>query len=165
MSEAFKPAAPNDVYRRSIYTNVRRTGPSPAMLAFDAPRRAVCAAKRERTDTPLQALILLNGTQYVEAARVLGEKLHRDAKGEIAGMIEQGFLRCLSRQPDDRERAILQRLYAEQLAHFTAKPNEAAQLLKTGNAKPDVSIPAPVAAAATVLAQALINHDASIVKR
>ena len=87
MSEAFKPANPSGgdgVYRRSLYTNWRRTGPPPAMVAFDAPRRAVCIAKRERTDSPLQALILLNGMQYVEAARVLGEKLHRNPQGDVA---------------------------------------------------------------------------------
>ena len=151
MSEAFKPARPSGgdgVYRRSLYTNWRRTSPPPAMLAFDAPRRAVCSAKRERTDSPLQALILLNGTQYVEAARVLGEKLHRDAKGDVAAMIEQGFLRCLSRPPDAREREIMQQLYREQLAHFQGKPTEAAAFLKIGNAKPAAAIPAPEAAAA-----------------
>ncbi len=168
MEEAFKPAKPtagDGVYRRSVYTNWRRTGPPPAMIAFDAPRRAVCSAKRERTDSPLQALILLNGTQYVEAARVLGEKLHRDAKGDLPAMIEQGFLRCLSRQPDAREREITTQLYREQLAYFQGKPAEAAALLKTGNAKPAADIPAPEAAAATVLAQALMNHDACVVKR
>jgi Protein of unknown function (DUF1553) len=168
MEEAFKPAKPSGgdgVYRRSVYTNWRRTGPPPAMIAFDAPRRAVCAAKRERTDSPLQALILLNGTQYVEAARVLGEKLHRDANGDVPAMIEQGFLRCLSRPPDARERAITTQLYREQLAYFQTKPDEAAALLKTGNAKPAADIPAPEAAAAAVLAQALMNHDACVVKR
>ncbi|MDA1230902.1 MAG: DUF1553 domain-containing protein, partial [Planctomycetota bacterium] len=117
MTEAFKPAAASggdDVYRRTIYTNWRRTGPPPAMVAFDAPRRAVCAAKRERTDSPLQALILLNGTQYVEAARVLGETLHRNAAGDVAAMVEQGCLRCLSRKPDARESEILSALHREQ---------------------------------------------------
>ncbi len=168
MSESFKPATPtagDGVYRRSIYTNWRRTGPPPAMVAFDAPRRAVCSAKRERTDSPLQALILLNGTQYVEAARVLGAKLHSDAKGDVAAMIDAGFLRCLSRHPDAREREILTQLYREQLDYFRAKPAEAAALLKTGNAKPSTDIPAPEAAAATTLAQALLNHDACVVKR
>ncbi|WP_206026439.1 DUF1553 domain-containing protein [Roseimicrobium sp. ORNL1] len=168
MTEAFKPTkadAGDDAYRRSLYTAWRRTSPPPAMVAFDAPRRAVCIAKRERTDSPLQALILLNGTQYVEAARVLGEKLHRDAKGGVKQMITQGFLACLSREPDAKELDILQQLHAEQLAHFRQHPTEADALLKQGNAKRDEAIPAPEAAAATVLAQTLMNHDACVVKR
>lgn len=168
MSEAFKPASPSGgdgVYRRSLYTSWRRTSPPPAMLAFDAPRRAVCIAKRERTDSPLQALILLNGTQYVEAARVLGEKLHKDAAGDVAKMVELGFMRCLSRKPDAREVEISRQLYAEQLAHFKAAPAEADAFLKAGNTKRDAGISAPDAAAATVLAQALMNHDACVVKR
>ncbi len=168
MSEAFKPAAPgagDALYRRSLYTVWRRTSPPPAMVAFDAPRRAVCIAKRERTDSPLQALILLNGTQYVEAARVLGEKLHRETAGDVAKMIEQGFLACLSCRPDAKELAILQQLHAEQLAYYKQQPAEAAALLKQGSAKHDPAIPAPEAAAAAVLVQALLNHDASVVKR
>lgn len=135
------------------------------MLAFDAPRRAVCSAKRERTDSPLQAFILLNGVQYVEAARVLGEKLHQESKGDISHMIESGFLRCLSRTPDAREKSICQQLYREQLTHFQANPQEAEQLLQTGTIKRDASIPPAEAAATTVLAQALLNHDACVVKR
>ncbi len=168
MTEAFKPVGPSAgdaVYRRSLYTSWRRTSPPPAMVAFDAPRRAVCTSKRERTDSPLQALILLNGVQYVEAARVLGEKLHQDAKGDAAKMIEQGFLRCLSRKPDARETKICTKLYAEQLVHFRAAPKEADELLKIGSSKHDALIAAPEAAAATVLAQALLNHDACVVKR
>ncbi|MDZ4404842.1 DUF1553 domain-containing protein [Prosthecobacter sp.] len=168
MSEAFKPVTPgagDTVYRRSLYSNWRRTSPPPAMVAFDAPRRAVCISRRERTDSPLQALILLNGVQYVEAARVLGEKLHLEAKGNLPQMIESGFLRCLSRKPDAKEMQICTQLYQEQLAHFKAVPKEAEELFKTGNAKRDVSVTAPEAAAAAVLAQALMNHDASVVKR
>jgi hypothetical protein len=168
MSEAFKPVTPgagDTVYRRSLYSNWRRTSPPPAMVAFDAPRRAVCISRRERTDSPLQALILLNGVQYVEAARVLGEKLHLEAKGDLSKIIELGFLRCLSRKPDAREVQICTQLYREQLAHFKAAPKEAEELLKTGNAKRDASVPMPEAAAAAVLAQALMNHDACVVKR
>ena len=168
MSESFKPAnasGGDGALRRSLYTNWRRTGPPPAMLAFDAPRRAVCSARRERTDSPLQALILLNGVQYVEAARALGESLHREAKGDVTAMIERGFLRCHSRKPDARETTILRKLYATQLEHFQAAPAEAAQFLKIGNVKRDEKIPAPEAAAATVLAQALLNHDGCVVKR
>ena len=103
--------------------------------------------------------------QYVEAARVLGEKLHKDMKGNLPAMIEQGFLRCLSRKPDAKEIEITTRLYTEQLAHFRQTPAEADKLLKTGNAKHDTAIPSPEAAAAAVLAQALLNHDACVVKR
>ncbi|MBN8419721.1 MAG: DUF1553 domain-containing protein [Verrucomicrobia bacterium] len=168
MTEAFKPMGPSAgdaVYRRSLYTNWRRTSPPPAMVAFDAPRRAVCISKRERTDSPLQALILLNGVQYVEAARVLGEKLHLETKGDLPKMIELAFLRCLSRKPDAKEISICTQLYQEQLTHFKASPKEAEELLKTGNAKRDASIALPEAAAAAVLAQALLNHDACVVKR
>lgn len=168
MTEAFKPAGPgagDAVYRRSLYTNWRRTSPPPAMVAFDAPRRAVCLSKRERTDSPLQALILLNGVQYVEAARVLGENLHRYAKGDVPKMIEMGFLLCLSRPPDEREKQICLQLHQEQLQHFQNHPQEAEALLKTGQTKPDPTLPAPQAAAAAVLTQALMNHDACVVKR
>jgi LPS O-antigen subunit length determinant protein (WzzB/FepE family) len=80
-------------------------------------------------------------------------------------MIESGFLRCLSRKPDVKEVQICTQLYQEQLTHFKAAPKEAEELLKTGNAKRDASVPAPEAAAAAVLAQALMNHDACVVKR
>lgn len=168
MTESFKPAAASNgdaVYRRSLYTNWRRTGPPPAMIAFDAPRRAVCAAKRERTDSPLQALILLNGVQYVEAARVLGESLHSQANGDVLKMIEQGCLRCLSRNPDERETAILSQLYEEQLEYFRSHPGDAEQLLKIGRKPYNTSIGTNELAAAAMLAQALLNHDECVVKR
>lgn len=110
-------------------------------------------------------MILLNGTQYVEAARVLGENLYHDSNGDVPQMIEQGFLRCLSRKPDAREMQIATQLYAEQLAHFKEAPKEAEALLKVGNAKHDKTVSAAEAAAATVLAQTLMNHDACVVKR
>jgi hypothetical protein len=168
MTEAFKPAGPgagDAVYRRSLYTSWRRTSPPPAMVAFDAPRRAVCISKRERTDSPLQALILLNGVQYVEAARVLGENLHGYAKGDVNKMIAMAFQLCLSRDPDAKEQSICRQLYQEQLAHYQAAPKEAEALFKTGSAKRDATIPLHEAAAATILAQALMNHDACVVKR
>lgn len=168
MSESFKPATPTEgdgVYRRSVYTNWRRTGPPPAMLAFDAPRRAVCIARRERTESPLQPLILLNGVQYVEAAKVLGESAYHSAGGDVAKMIEQLTLRSISRKPDARELEILTQLYNEQLEHFSAHPEQADELLKIGNTPHNADIPAPNAAAATVLAQALLNHDEAVVKR
>lgn len=169
LAEAFKPfeiaKSGTSLYRRSLYTTWRRTSPPPAMIAFDTPRRAVCAAKRERTDSPLQALILLNGVQFVEAARVLGARLHREHGGEVEAMIRAGFLRCLSRLPDARELEICRRLYAEQLAHYRARPQEAEAFLKNGAAPPEAGLSAAEAAAAGQLALALLNHDACVVKR
>lgn len=168
MAEAFKPTKVSDgegAYRRSLYTNWRRTGPPPAMIAFDAPRRAVCTAKRERTDSPLQALILLNGDQYVEAARVLGETLHRQAAGDVRQMIHEGALRCLSRPVDAAELTILTQLYNEQLAHYAEHVEQAKLLLAVGKSPRDESIPLAQAAAATLLAQALLNHDLCVVRR
>ena len=167
-ADAFRPNAPDKgegSLRRSLYTRWRRTSPPPAMMAFDASRRAVCSARRERTNTPLQALVLLNGPQYVEAARVLGTRLHKAHGGNLDVMIEEAFLSCLSRPPDAREREIVQGLYTDQLAYFRAHPQEAAALLKVGQAPAEPAVPAPEAAAATVLAQALLNHDASVVKQ
>ncbi len=118
-----------------------------------------------RTDTPLQALILLNGVQYVEAARALGQHLHEDAGGDARRMIELGFLRCLSRKPDAKETEIAARLYREQKTYFAAHPDEAKQLLKVGRAACDTKVPPGELAAATVLGQLLLNHDECVMKR
>lgn len=168
MTEAFKPAGVSggdEAYRRSVYTNWRRTSPPPAMLAFDAPRRAVCTAKRERTDSPLQALILLNGVQYVEAARVLGEQLWQGSGGDVEAMIREGCLRCWSREPDEAELGILKRLWGEQLQHFAGQPERAAELLSVGQRKAVAGVLPAEAAAATVLAQALLAYDECVVRR
>ena len=168
MTEAFKPVAASTgpaAYRRSLYTTWRRTSPPPAMLAFDAPRRAVCIAKRERTDSPLQALILLNGTQYVEAARVLGEQLYLQEQGDLSQMIKVACLRCLGRLPDEKELAILRELYQEQFVKFEAKPEAAKQLLAVGATPRNEAVPSAAAAATTIVMQTLLNHDGCVVKR
>lgn len=168
LTEAFKPfkaGAGDELYRRSLYTTWRRTSPPPAMLTFDAPRRAVCSAKRERTDSPLQALILLNGTQFVEAARVLGTTLLQESGGDLNRLIELGVVRCLSRRPDAQEVAILKQLWEEQRAHFAQRPEEAAALAGVGRAVVPEGCKAEEVAAATLLAQALLNHDECVVKR
>jgi hypothetical protein len=153
------------LYRRSLYTFWRRTAPPPSMLTFDATSREVCTAKRETTATPLQALVLLNDPQFVEAARVLGEHLVRESRTEITPRIITGFRTVLGRQPDTAEQKILQRLYAEQLAWFRAHPEAAAKYLKVGDKPRDESLPADEVAATTVLASALLNHDEFVMKR
>ena len=168
MNESFKPtqwSAGNGVYRRSLYTNWRRTGPPPAMVAFDAPRRAVCTAKRERTDSPLQALILLNGVQYVDAARGFATQLLLKHTDDTNAMIESAFDRCLSRLPDAIEIRIATKLLEEQVAYFDQYPDRAKEFLSIGRVPIDESIPMSKLAGTTVLCQALMNHDACVVKR
>jgi hypothetical protein len=168
LSESFKPAGPsggNGVYRRSLYTNWRRTGPPPAMLAFDAPRRAVCTPKREQTESALQSLILLNGIQYVEAARALAAKSYTLNPDDERKQIETIFQACLSRLPQNREVEICQKLLSEQRDVFKASPEKAREFLSVGRHKVDVSIPDEVFAALTVLSQTLFNHDSCIMKR
>jgi hypothetical protein len=168
MSESFKPTKWSDgegVNRRSLYTNWRRTGPPPAMITFDAPRRAVCAAKRERTDSPLQALVLLNGVQYVEAARAFAEMLIAKHADDTDAMIRSVFQRCLSRAPDETELTIAKNLLNEQIQFFQKDPEATKEFLKVGSRPLAESIPIATLAGTTALCQALMNHDACVVKR
>jgi hypothetical protein len=167
LTEAFRPAAVDKgegVYRRSLYTRWRRTAPPPAMLAFDAPRRASCQVKRERTNTPLQALILLNGPQFVEAARVLGERLWEESGGDVARMVMEGFRACLGRDASAEEAGICARMFAEQRAYYLNHLGEAKKLLAVGQATRSSQAAEVEVAAAAVLMQALMTHDATVVK-
>ncbi|MDG2122759.1 MAG: DUF1553 domain-containing protein, partial [Verrucomicrobiales bacterium] len=117
VAESFKPVkvdAGDGRYRRSLYTYWKQTAPAPGMMAFDAVKRDVCVARRERSNTPLQALILLNGEQYVEAARVLGEKLWKESGGDVRKMTERAFVRLTSRKPVADELAVVGRMFEEQ---------------------------------------------------
>ncbi len=153
------------LHRRSLYTFWRRTAPPASMLTFDAPTREVCAAKREPTTTPLQSLLLLNDPQFLEAARVLAERLLANHPDHVDPRIVDAFRRLAGRRPDARETDILRRLYHEQKAHFEAHPEAAAKYLAIGEKPRNAALPAPEVAATTVLANALMNHDAFVMKR
>lgn len=151
------------LYRRSLYTFWRRTAPPPSMLSFDAVTREVCTANREVTSTPLQSLVLLNDTQFLEAARVLAESLWRDPVAD--GRFERAFQRVLGRAPKPSEARILRQLFEEQRAYFSQKPEEAVQLLKTGEKPVDPSLSPVDLAAATLVVSTLMNHDEFVMKR
>ncbi|MCE9526577.1 MAG: DUF1553 domain-containing protein [Planctomycetales bacterium] len=168
LPESFKPAAAgkgDDLYRRSIYTFWRRTGPAPVLESFDVPKRVVCLARRDTTNTPLHAIVLLNGPQFVEASRVLAEQLHQETEGKRDAIIEQAFVRLVSREPDAKEREILARLYDEQLAYYRKHSDQATALLGIGEKKRNEKLPAAEIAAATNLINALMNYDGCMVKR
>jgi hypothetical protein len=168
LAASFKPMAPGtgeSLYRRSLYTFWKRTAPPPALITFDATAREVCTVSRESTATPLQALVLLNGPQYVEAARVMAERLIAEGGDTLRDQIEHGFRLATGRHPELSEVAILEQLHAEQLAHYRGAPGEAAAFLKVG-ARPAAAghDPAELAALA-VLCQGLMNYDETYTKR
>lgn len=165
MSPAYRQSVGQDLYRRSLYSVWKRTAPLPNMLAFDAVSREVCVARRSRTSTPLQALVLLNDPQFVEAARVVGERTLKEGGATARERARFAFRLLASREPRPAELDLLTRFYDSQRALFTQNPAEGAALLKVGERKPDPSLPPGEIAAATVLAQAVLNLDATIWKR
>ena len=168
LTESFKPIGHDKgegLYRRSVYTFWKRTGPAPVMMALDASKRDVCRAKRETTATPLQALVLMNGPQFVEAARKLGEAMLREHGDNIRSIVRETFRTLTSREPSGREIALLQRLHDEQLAHFEKNAKATNAFLGTGASSEPIGLPKPRVAAAGVLAKALMNFDEAVVKR
>jgi len=165
MSPGYRQSVGGDLYRRSLYTVWKRTAPMPNMMAFDASGREVCTARRQNTSTPLQALVLLNDPQFVEAARVLGERVVKEGGTTDSQRVVYTFRTLTTRFPTPTEARLLEQLYAAQRQLFTQAPAEAAKLLTVGEKKADPALsPLEVAAAAT-LAQAILNLDATIWKR
>ena len=165
---SFKPTKRDKgdgLYRRSVYTFWKRTGPAPVMMTLDAAKRDVCRVKRERTSSPLAALVMLNGPQFVEAARLLAARsLTVHSQDATAALIEI-FRRLTSRIPDAKELRVLSRLYDSQYQHFQENPADAASYLKTGDKKHNDKLPPQQLAALTVVANALLNFDECLTRR
>ena len=153
------------LYRRSLYTFWRRTSPPPSMRTFDASSREVCTARRERTATPLQSLVLLNDPQFVEATRVLAEKLIQQPDSNLESRIRQAYRLLTSRLPSPKEIDILKQLYHDQKTYFDSVPNEAKQYLSIGESPRDERLDPTEHAAMTVLISNLFNYDESFTKR
>lgn len=159
-SPPFVQSKGKDLYRRSLYTTWKRTTPAPDMLAFDAVGREVCVMRRTRTSTPMQALVMLNDVQYVEAARTLAEHVIKSGEG-----IEEAFLRLAGREASPEEAEILRACYEEQFAYFRAHLLEAIALVSEGDSARDETLRASEVAAMTVTVQTIMNMDAVVWKR
>lgn len=150
------------LYRRSLYTFWRRTIPPPMMATFDAPSREACSVRRGRTNTPLQALALMNDTLFVEAARHLADRVAGAAT--VAGRIDLAFARVLGRRPRAIERQLLMASYRRSHVRFAVHPALGKQLLAVGESKsPD---PGDVAAAAALVTtcHVILNLDEAVTR-
>lgn len=160
----FYPDEGDKIYRRSVYTFWKRTSPPPQMTAFDAPSRESCTVQRERTNTPMQALLLLNEPQYVEAARGLAQRawLEGGTTEEARAMFM--FREAAARGANEGELKELLSLYRDHLAEFQKKPDAAKGLISVGATPVDDSIPAAELAAWTMVANLILNLDEVITK-
>jgi len=168
VAASFKPMEPDEgegLYRRSLYTLWKRNSPAPTMVAFDAPKRDVCSLKREPTSSPLQPLVILNGPQFVEAARVFGERLLAKHRGDRMAVIEEAFYNLTSRKPDPNELEILANLYEAQRQEFDANPSDANALLEVGYAPVSLYENPREHAAVAVVINAIMNMNESLIER
>lgn len=163
-SSSYRVGSGESLYRRSLYTVWKRAVPMPNMMAFDTPTREACTAERLPTNTPLQALVLLNDVQYVEAARVLAQHVMKQAEGDTE-RIALGFTLLAGRAPTKTEATRLAELLIAQRELFKTKPEEAKKLLAVGQSKRDESLDVFEHAAVTVVMHAILNLDATIWRR
>lgn len=153
-----------DLYRRSLYTHWKRTLPPPTMAILDAADRENCRVSPQRTNTPLQALTTLNEKIFVEAARNLGQRILLQGGESPADQIEFAFRSVAARYPTDKELALLTVAYGQYRKAFAGDEEAARQLIAVGESEPDPSL-APIAlAAATTLANTLLNLDEVLTK-
>jgi hypothetical protein len=134
------------------------------MLLFDAPNRETCLVRRGRTNTPLQALALLNEITYVEAARKLGERMVAEGGNDADSRLKHGFRITLGREPSARELEILREGLARDSQRFAQDPAGAAKLVALGEAKPKAGLPPADLAAYTLAANVLLNLDECVTR-
>ena len=154
----------DDLYRRAVYTFWKRMAPPPNLEAFNAPSREVCTVRRERTNTPLQALVTLNDPQFVEAARVLAQttllRTHDGADEVLSTLVK----RVLGRPPSDEEKTILLRDYHAYLKHYKNHRSDAEELIRIGETPAEKSLDTANYAAWTIIGNQVLNLDEALNK-
>ena len=161
----YKASRGDSLYRRSMYTFIRRTSPPPAMTAFDLPSRDVCNVQRESTNTPLQALVLLNDPQFVEAAKVLAQRMQQEGGTDLNSQIAYAFRLSTGRKPNSQELEIFKGLFEKEANKFQQKPGAAKEFLAVGEYKLDPKLNTSKTAALAIVASTMLNHDEAYTKR
>ena len=155
----YEPTEGAEQYRRTVYAFWRRSA-APTFL-FDSAQRRVCEVRTPRTNTPLQALTLLNDATFLEASRVMAGIAMRSAS-DTPGRLREMTSRVLSRAPRDGEAAVLKRELDRALAHYRAHPEDAKKLLEIGQSRPDATVDVAELAAHTLVASMIFNLDEAI---
>jgi mono/diheme cytochrome c family protein len=163
--QSYTPASGPDLYRRGMYTVWKRTVPPPSLTLFDAPDREKCTARRAVTNTPLQALVLLNDPTYVEASRALAERTLRNGGKSDQARINFAFRLATARTPDAQERTVLLDSLKEFRSSYAQDQGNATKLLSVGDAKADSSLPPRELAAWTTVASMILNLDETVTKQ
>ena len=153
-----------DLYRRTLYTFWMRTSPPPSLMTFDAPDRETCTVRRARTNTPLQALVLLNDPTYVEAARKLAERMMTEGGATTDDRIGFAFRLATARMPSPKEQEVLRRVFDDELSVFRKDPRAAAKLLSVGESPRNSRLDAAELAAWTTVAGVILNLDETVTK-
>lgn len=159
-----KDEGADKVYRRTVYTFLKRTAPPPQMAILDAPSRESCTMRRERTNTPLQALMLMNDPQYFESARAFAERVLKEGGATPEERIAYAFETATARMPDSKETAILLSAFQAHLEEFRAAPEAAEKLIAIGESSPDKDLEPVELAAWTMVTNLILNLDEVINK-
>jgi hypothetical protein len=157
----FERGGVEELWRRSLYTYWKRAAPPPALQTFDAPTREACVMRRPITNTPLQALVLWNDVQFVEASRVLAQRT-LDEEGDEAARLVTMFRRCTGRTPDSEELSQLRAALDDFRTRYLASPEDADQLLAVGEAPRPEGVAPPELAAWTVVASSILSLHETI---
>lgn len=163
-AQKYEQSHGEDLYRRTMYTFWKRTCPPPTLATFDAPDRETCTVRRARTNTPLQALVLLNDPTYVEASRKLAERVLAEPGDSTQARIALAFRLVLARQPREQETAILKEILAGQLEEYGRDRESAEKLLSIGEAPWDRRFDAAELAAWAAVAGAILNLDEAVTR-
>jgi len=150
------------LYRRSMYTYWKRSAPQPALMAFDTPTREVCVLQRQRTNTPMQALVTLNDDQFVEAARRFARRILSSGKKTFPDKLNFAFEWATGRPADQLRIDVLKEFYDEQSKVFKENPKRADELLSVGESPRDEKLDPYDHAAWTLLASIILNLDETL---
>ncbi|WP_339749456.1 PSD1 and planctomycete cytochrome C domain-containing protein [uncultured Rubinisphaera sp.] len=163
-SKEYPQGSGDDLYRRSIYTFWKRTVPSPMLKILDAPEREFCTIRRSRTNTPSQALVLLNSVQFVEAARHLGERMMKYDALRLEDKLTFGFRLVTARKPTEIEMKAIMEAFESERRKMAASPQTALKILQVGESEFDSTLDQSQLAAFATIARLYLNLDEAITK-